>query len=231
MPHGYAVMLRECNIGPDLTALPILYSFRRCPYAMRARMALLVSGVACEVREVKLRDKPADLIELSPKGTVPVLLAPDGRVVDQSIDIMRWALLRHDPEGWLASADDPLIALNDGAFKFHLDRYKYPDRHQSDPAEHRAAAVDMLQLLEARLSRAANLAGAARSFSDIAIIPFVRQFANTDRVFFDALRLPGLQQWLASHIASPLFETAMITRPRWSSGDAPILLTEGPCAP
>jgi glutathione S-transferase len=203
-----------------LNALPILYSFRRCPYAMRARMALIVSGTAFELREVKLRDKPAEMIALSPKATVPVLLTTEGRVIDQSIDIMHWALRRNDPEDWLASIEDPLIAANDGPFKFHLDRYKYPNRHEGDPHEHRAAAIEMLKVLEARLSDSANLSRPTRSLVDMAIMPFVRQFANTDRTFFDAEPLPRLQQWLATHIASPLFETTMITYPQWiSSGD------------
>lgn len=180
---------------------------------MRARMALLVSGIACEVREVRLRAKPAAMIALSPKGTVPVLLLPDGQVIDQSIDIMHWALALNDPEDWLASAGDPLIATNDGAFKFHLDRYKYPDRHQSDPIAHRAAAVDMLHALDTRLQVSPNLARSTRSLVDIALLPFVRQFANTDRTFFDALPLRDLQHWLAAHLAAPLFEIAMLNPP------------------
>lgn len=182
---------------------------------MRARMALLVSETTCELREVKLSDKPAELIELSPKATVPVLLAPDGRIVDQSIDIMHWALRRNDPENWLESTADPLIAANDGPFKHHLDRYKYPSRHDSDPAEHRSAAVEMLADLENRLWKSANLSRETRSLADIAIMPFIRQFANTDRRFFDALPLPKLQHWLATHIASPLFGTMMIPYEVW----------------
>jgi glutathione S-transferase len=205
---------------------PILYSFRRCPYAMRARMALLVSGVVCELREVKLSDKPAELIALSPKGTVPVLLTPDAKVIDQSLDIMHWALAASDPENWLESADDPLIVANDGPFKFHLDRYKYPDRHQSNPLDHRTAAIGMLHVLEARLHSSANLCGPLRSFADMAIMPFVRQFANTDRAFFAGQELPKVQHWLKSHIASPLFETTMTSYQRWPAPDTePIYFT------
>jgi glutathione S-transferase len=212
-----------------LNTLPILYSFRRCPYAMRARMALLVSGTACELREVKLSDKPAELIALSAKATVPVLLTPEGRVIDQSIEIMHWALAQNDPEDWLASVEDPLIAANDGPFKFHLDRYKYPDRHQSDPIEHRSVAVEILQALENRLSACENLARPARSLVDLAVMPFVRQFANTDRAFFDAEPLPKIQRWLAAHIASPLFETTMTTYPRWGGPDVPPTSFPGIC--
>ncbi|WP_029624883.1 glutathione S-transferase [Sphingomonas sp. KC8] len=206
-----------------MTTDPILYSFRRCPYAMRARLALLASGVICEIREVKLSAKPADMIAVSPKGTVPVLILPDGGVIDESIDIMRWALGQHDPEHWLDHDDAALIAANDGPFKHHLDRYKYPDRHASDPAAHRAAGLALLVVLDQRLALNANLCGAARGLTDMAIMPFVRQFAATDRAWFDAQPLPHLQSWLARHVGSPLFETAMIRLHPWHPGDAPIL--------
>ena len=203
--------------------LPVLYSFRRCPFAMRARMALLVSGTACEIREIALGAKPESLIAASPKATVPVLLA-DGAVIDESLDIMRWALARADPEGWLEGDDAALIAANDGAFKYHLDCYKYPDRHSSDPAEHRAAGLEILGVLEARLGAHANLCGDARTLADIAIMPFVRQFARTDPAWFDAQPLPRLQHWLARHLASPLFAAAMTKHARWHPGDTATLM-------
>ena len=194
---------------------PVLYSFRRCPYAMRARMALIASGIACEIREVKLRDKPPEMLAASPKGTVPVLVLPDGKVIDESIDIMRWALALNDPELWLAGDDEVLIATNDGAFKHHLDRYKYADRHDTDPAEHRAAGLAILRDLEARLSATPYLCGDSRTLADIAIMPFVRQFAETDRSWFDAQLLPRLQRWLAALRASTLFAAAMVRREVW----------------
>lgn len=196
---------------PTLTVMtaPILYSFRRCPYAMRARMALRVSGVAYESVEVKLRDKPAAMLAASPKGTIPVLVLPDGVVIDQSLDIMRHALAANDPEHWLAGDDADLIAANDGPFKHHLDRYKYPERHGSDPLEHRAAGLALLGVLEARLADAANLCGQARGLTDIALMPFVRQFAAVDRDWFDAQAIPNVQRWLARHLASPLFQQVM----------------------
>lgn len=203
---------------------PILYSFRRCPYAMRARMALLASGTACEIREVALGAKPEALRAASPKATVPVLVLADGTVIDESLDIMRWALAWADPELWLGGDDGALIAANDGAFKFHLDRYKYPERHGSDPIAHRAAALEILAGLEPRLSAHANLCRDARSLTDIAIMPFVRQFARTDPDWFDAQPLPALQAWLARHLASPLFEAAMARHQRWQAGDAPKML-------
>ena len=207
---------------------PVLYSFRRCPYAMRARMALLASGAVCEIREVVLRAKPAAMLALSPKATVPVLALPDGQVIAESLDIMRWALARHDPQHWLEGDADDLIAANDGPFKHHLDRYKYPDRHGSDPAVHRAAALALLEPLEARLAERANLTRDARALADIALFPFVRQFAQTDRAWFDAQPLPRLQRWLARHIAAPLFDQAMIRLPAWQPGDPPTLFPADP---
>jgi glutathione S-transferase len=164
-----------------MSSLPILYSFRRCPYAMRARMALLVSGQAVGLREVVLRAKPRALLDASPKGTEPVLVLPDGQVIEQSLDIMLWALRRRDPENWLSGRDAGLIAANDGPFKHHLDHYKYAGRHDGDPLPHRAAALGLLEPLEERLAAAPFLCGPARTLTDIAIFPFVRQFPPSIR--------------------------------------------------
>jgi glutathione S-transferase len=128
---------------------PVLYSFRRCPYAMRARLALTIAGIRCELREVRLRAKPAAMLAASPKGTVPVLVLADGTVLDESLDIMRWALNHRDPEAWLTRDDAALIAMNDGAFKHDLDGYKYPQRHHSDPAAYRDRGLLFLQTLDA----------------------------------------------------------------------------------
>ena len=233
---------------------PILYSFRRCPYAIRARLALLVSGQACEIREVRLSAKPAELIAASAKATVPVLVLPDGpmndgpvhcgtvhygtvndenvndgNVIDESLDIMRWALRRHDPDHWLANDDNrddaALIATNDGPFKHALDRTKYPDRHGSDAVVHRAQGLTFLELLEARLMGNANLCGPKITLTDAAILPFVRQFAAIDRAWFARQALPATQAWLARHLASPLFEAAMVRLAPWQPGDRPILFT------
>jgi len=209
---------------PGMGERPVLYSFRRCPYAMRARMALIVSGTICELREVKLSAKPTEMIAVSPKATVPVLVLPDGEVIDQSLDIMRWSLARHDPEGWMDGDDAALIANNDGPFKHHLDRYKYPGRHGSDPLEHRAAGLAMLARYETALARQVDLRGPRRTLADIAIMPFVRQFAETDRQWFDLQPLPALQAWLARHVESALFEAAMARFPPWVAGQEPVLL-------
>ncbi len=202
----------------------ILYSFRRCPYAMRARMALIASGQKVVLREVALRDKPAEMIAASPKGTVPVLVLPDGSVIDESIDIMRWALARHDPEDWLLGDDPALIAHNDGAFKHHLDRYKYVSRYGSDPLEHRSAAMDILGGLEARLGRGDYLTGESRRLVDIAIFPFVRQFAAVEPEWFATQPLPLVRNWLDRLTGSSLFARAMLRVQPWRDGDAAVLL-------
>ena len=188
---------------------PTLYSFRRCPYAMRARMALVISGQAFTLHEVSLRAKPAEMLAASPKGTVPVLVLPDGRVIEESLDIMRWALARHDPENWLAGEDAALIAQNDGPFKHHLDRYKYATRYDCDPMPHRAAAMAIVGEWDERLGQDGQFCCSSRSLTDMAIMPFVRQFAATDRAWFDAQDVPNMHQWLSHHEASALFTRIM----------------------
>lgn len=203
---------------------PVLYSFRRCPYAMRARMALWVAGLTVELREVKLAAKPPALLAASPKGTVPVLVLGDGEVIDESLDIMRRALAQYDPEGWLAGEDDALIAANDGPFKHHLDRAKYPGRYEEDGVtDHRAAALALLAPLEERLGAAPFLGGASRSFTDIALLPFIRQFAAIDAAWFAAQPLPRVQAWLEVLLASDLFASIMPKFPPWREGDAPVM--------
>ncbi len=206
-----------------MTEVPILYTFRRCPYAMRARMALWVAGITVTLREVKLAAKPPALIAASPKATVPVLALPDGMVIDESLAIMRWALAQNDPEGWLEGNDPALIAANDGAFKLHLDRAKYPARYEYDGIDHRAAALALLAPLETRLANTPFLCGPTRNLTYIALFPFMRQFAHIDREWFAAQPLPGLQAWLGRHIASDLFAAIMPKFVPWAEGDAPVL--------
>ena len=210
-------------ILPTMTARPVLYSFRRCPYAIRARLAILASGVVCELREVKLSAKPAEMIDLSPKGTVPVLVLADGKVIDESIDIMRWALGENDPELWLRGDDAALIASNDGPFKYHLDRYKYPHQHSVDPVEHRLACLEQVALLDTRLAKSANLCGEHPGITDAALLPFIRQFASVDREWFATQILPHLQGWLARHLSTPRFSEAMARFEPWRPGDEPVL--------
>ena len=204
---------------------PILYSFRRCPFAMRARMALWIAGIAVELREVKLARKPPELAAASPKATVPVLVLPDGTVLEESLEIMRWALAQNDAEGWLAGDDHALLGTIDGSFKHHLDRYKYSARYDDcDPAPHRTAGNEILRELDARLSRQPQLCGDTRTLADIAGFPFIRQFANHDRAWFDAQPLPHLQAWLETHLSSRLFANVMPKFVPWQAGDTPVLL-------
>jgi glutathione S-transferase len=213
----------ECHELPGSPIYPVLYSFRRCPYAMRARLALAISGMACALREVKLSAKPPAMLVASPKGTVPVLVLPDGQVIDESLDIMRWALAHRDPEGWLARDDAEWIAINDGPFKQDLDRYKYPERHGMDGLAHRERGLDFLRAMDGRLAGAGQLCGGARGLADAAILPFVRQFASVDRDWFAEQPLPHLKVWLAGHLGSALFHTVMIRRAPWSPGDPPVI--------
>ena len=201
-------------MGAD--ALPILYSFRRCPYAMRARMALLAADVQLEHREILLRDKPAAMLSASPKGTVPVLVVPGGRVIDESLDIMGWALARKDPLGW-GVPDPAYVEANDGPFKYHLDRMKYAHRYEgADPSEHRKAALLLLAPLEAQLRRTPYLCGDQSTFTDIAIFPFIRQFARADLSAWVAEPLPRLIEWLDGLTSLPLFNAAMAKHPVWT---------------
>ena len=196
---------------------PILYTFRRCPYAIRARLAIEISGVEVDLREVDLRNKPQALLDCSPKGTVPVLQLADGTVIDESLDIMRWALAINDPQRWMNDANREaetetrrLIDENDGSFKIQLDRYKYPNRHPGHTAEiYRDEAGKFLQVLCLRLVRHGYLMGERQSLADAAIFPFVRQFAHVDREWFYATYDGALASWLDRHLNSPLFLSVM----------------------
>ncbi|WP_426620327.1 glutathione S-transferase [Pseudomonas rustica] len=189
-----------------------LYSFRRCPYAMRARMALRYSGVPVEIVEVSLKAKPAEMLAISPKGTVPVLDA-DGRVIDESLEIMRWALAQNDPQGWLLDGDSriaELIEANDQGFKVDLNRYKYAERYPEQPMEvYRAQGAVFLQRLEGLLQDRDYLLADHPSLADIALLPFVRQFAHVDREWFAQTPYPRLQAWLQNFLESDLFTSIM----------------------
>ncbi|NYT67557.1 glutathione S-transferase [Pusillimonas noertemannii] len=250
-----------------MPGLPVLYSFRRCPYAMRARLAIAASGQRCELREVVLRDKPQALIQASPKATVPVLVLADGTVLEQSLDIMLWALRLNDPDGWLTPERDGFQAMLamvhecDEHFKPRLDRYKYPQRFAAEratsagggmqsmdeagatkdgarnegsrgPALSRTHNLDLdlwaagnrdtaaawLQGLEARLARGAYLFGERASLADMAIAPFVRQYAHVDREWFDAQPWPCLRAWLDAWMGSELLGRVMAKHRPWVPG-------------
>lgn len=192
-----------------------LYSYRRCPYAMRARMALRVAGIPVEIREISLRDKPPEMLSLSPKGTVPVLCSSDGKVIDESLDIMWWALAQHDPQGWLNRASEPqqreLVKQSDTVFKHWLDRYKYAERYPEFDATHYRDQALRTQIdnLESLLSQHPFLGGSAACLSDVAIFPFVRQFAAVDQAWFEASRYAATRRWLTNWIESELFRLIM----------------------
>ena len=217
--------------------LPILYSFRRCPYAMRARLAVASSELQCALREVVLRNKPEALLEASPKGTVPVLVTGT-QVVDESIDIMQWALSQSDPESLLTPQKGDLaqmlalIAENDGLFKQALDRYKYPQRHAEHSeaggaddyaAIHRDEGAKWLQQLEQRLAQDRYLFGVQLSLADIAIAPFVRQYAHTDLDWFNEQPWPNLIGWFNEFVASARFLRVMEKYEPWEPQQAKII--------
>ena len=193
----------------------LLYSFRRCPYAMRARLALGYSGVPVRIIEVSLKAKPAEMLALSPKGTVPVL-SVEGRVIEESLEIMQWALAQHDPDDWLLQGDPAVLALiaeNDQVFKHHLNRYKYAERYPEQPMEHyRAEGEVFLQKLEGLLAEREYLLAEHLSLADAALAPFVRQFAHVDREWFAGTAYDRLQAWLHRFLESPLF-TAVMAKP------------------
>ncbi len=202
---------------------PVLYSFRRCPYAMRARMAVYYSGIECELREILLKNKPAEMLSVSEKGTVPVLIDGDD-ILDESLDVMHWALNQSDPQKWLKpSSQYYLVENNDGDFKFYLDRYKYFDRYpEHSQTEYFEKAVPFLEELESSLSKTKIeqpfLCGKHITWVDIAIFPFIRQFAYVDKTRFDQLPLTKLLKWLNYHLSSDLFNAVMQKYPVWQPG-------------
>ncbi len=231
-----------------MTARPVLYTFRRCPYAMRARWALQVAGIDVEMREILLRDKPAAMLAASPKGTVPVLVLPGGAVIDESLEVMRWALAQHDPEGWLAPEGGTLadmlalVEAGERDFKPHLDRAKYATRYRAEwPAEtedaeacfsaaHYQQALQFLQRLAQRLQAVAadsptdsaspQLFGTRPALADVALAPFVRQFARHDAARFARQAPPAVAHWLQGLLARPDFEAVMARRDVWADTGA-----------
>lgn len=207
-----------------MSSVPVLYSFRRCPYAMRARMALVHSGVCFELREVVLKNKPLEMLQVSPKGTVPVLILPNSAVLDESLDIMTWALSKNDPDHWMMPASPKLIpnlyALiqeNDNEFKGCLDRYKYADRYPEHSMVHyRTQGETFLEELEERLQSSPFLFGDYPTLADIAIMPFIRQFAHVDLDWFRQAPYKHLQAWLDTFLQSTLFNSVMKKYPPWA---------------
>ena len=209
---------------PSTSSYPRLYSFRRCPYAMRARLGLLFAGLQVELREITLKNKPPQMLAISPKGTVPVLQLLDGTVIEESREIMTWALEQQDAQGLLAAQTLPqanaLIDKNDNEFKYWLDRYKYADRHlDMSQAEYRQRGEAFLQMLEELLIKNPYLLGESITIADIGIMPFVRQFAHVNRKVFYDLPYPNLQRWLQDWLNHPLFLQAMTKFAPWQEKD------------
>ena len=209
---------------PSISSYPRLYSFRRCPYAMRARLGLLFAGLQVELREITLKNKPPQMLAISPKGTVPVLQLLDGTVIEESREIMTWALEQQDAQGLLAAQTLPqanaLIDKNDNEFKYWLDRYKYADRHlDMSQAEYRQRGEAFLQMLEELLIKNPYLLGESITIADIGIMPFVRQFAHVNRKVFYDLPYPNLQRWLQDWLSHPLFLQAMTKFEPWQEKD------------
>ena len=208
--------------------LPILYSFRRCPYAMRARMAIHISGQKCQLREVLLRDKPPSMLEYSAKGTVPVLILQDGKVIDESLDVIDWALNLNDPDDWQRSKDTKktkeLIKINDGEFKYHLDRYKYSKRYDNeDPEFHRKRCLKFIESINNELNNSEYIFDDNISYADIVLLPFIRQFRIADIEWFDSLPYDNLKKWLSRFLDSSLLNSSMKKYDLWKEGDKSIV--------
>lgn len=242
------------QLSKSMNNLPVLYSFRRCPYAMRARMALYASQIDVSLREVSLASKPAEMLMASSKATVPVLVTSNNEVLDESLDIMKWALAINDPQGWLTAFSpetilqmDALIIENDSVFKQHLDHYKYAERFpDNSPEYYRQQGEVFLAKLDKCLTEKC-LAGECLaekhhketnylfseqpSLADIAIFPFVRQFAAVDKIWFDQSRYLKLQHWLQRLLDCELFLSVMQKFPVWKSGDKPIIFSANPKMP
>jgi len=204
--------------------LPILYSFRRCPYAMRARMAIHISSQKCEIREVLLRDKPPSMLEYSSKGTVPVLVLQSGEVIDESLDVIDWALNMNDPDNWQRSKNNEktkeLIKINDGEFKYHLDRYKYSKRYDNeDPEFHRKKCLSFIEKVNSELQNSKYIFDDAISYIDISLLPFIRQFRIADNEWFDELPYENVKSWLSNFLNSELLKSIMSKYDIWKEGD------------
>ena len=212
--------------------IPILFSFRRCPYAMRARIAIKLCDLECEIREINLKSKNKEFLKLSPKGTVPVLVLPDDKIIEESIDIVHWAIKTNDP--YNLKLDNPnkynedikLIRIFDGEFKYHLDRYKYDTRFEgAKREEHKYKARDLLVNLNDRLEEKKWLNGDNISLSDISILPFIRQYRIADIKWFDEqLELPNINRWLDNFLNSKILNNVMKKYKIWETTDPKIFL-------
>ncbi|BAJ02560.1 glutathione S-transferase domain protein [Shewanella violacea DSS12] len=215
------IIIQKMNLTP--MSLPTLYSFRRCPYAMRARLGILLSGTSVSLREIILKYKPEPMLAASPKGTVPVLILSDGRILEESLDIMHWALGQNDPHNLLLVGHThlqeqakTLIASNDTDFKPWLDKYKYADRFPENTQEYyRQQGEKFIAQLECLLSQHEQILSDEPSIADYAIFPFIRQFSGVDKTWFNQAPYPNLQLWLAGHVEGASFTSIMKKYPTW----------------
>ena len=216
---------------PMTSSYHLLYSFRRCPYAMRARLGILFAELQVELREITLKHKPSQMLAISPKGTVPVLQLVDGTVIEESREIMIWALEQQDPQRLLNAEifhqANALIDKNDNEFKYWLDRYKYADRYlEMTQTEYRQRGEGFLEVLEALLTKNTYLLGKSITIADIGIMPFVRQFAHVNRDVFYSLPYPNLQRWLQDWLQHSRFLQAMTKFQPWQEGDEVVIFCQ-----
>jgi len=212
--------------------IPILFSFRRCPYAMRARIAIKLCSLECEIREINLKLKNKEFLEISPKGTVPVLVLPDDKIIEESMDIIHWAISNNDSYNLklknleIYNKDMDLISIFDNEFKYHLDRYKYNSRYKGiNKEEHKYKARDLLVNLNNSLKEKQWLNGENISISDISILPFIRQYRIADIKWFDEkLELPNINRWLDKFLNSKIFNNVMKKYKIWETTDQKIFL-------
>ena len=230
-PRLNLLILIQLRTLPMTSSYHCLYSFRRCPYAMRARLGILFAELQVELREITLKHKPSQMLAISPKGTVPVLQLVDGTVIEESREIMIWALEQQDPQRLLNAEifhqANALIDKNDNEFKYWLDRYKYADRYlEMTQTEYRQRGEGFLEVLEALLTKNTYLLGKSITIADIGIMPFVRQFAHVDRDVFYSLPYPNLQRWLQDWLQHPHFLQAMAKFQRWQEGDEVVIFCQ-----
>lgn len=219
--------------------LPILYSLRNCPFAMRARLAIYQSQLPVLLRDIVLRDKPVEMLTASPKGTVPVLVTSNGTVIEESLEVMLWALSESDPDDLLLSAhpemlDNMLILIHqfDSEFKPCLEAYRAAKRyHEPNLVKCRQACEQYLSELENRLTQHSCLMADQQSLTDLALLPFIRQFARVERQWYLQSPYPKLRQWLDKYLQSKMFSKVMTKHELWLVNRADVLLNANPSAP
>lgn len=212
-------------------SMPVLYSFRRCPYCMRAHMALKKSAIEVELREVDLNNMPQQALKISAKATVPVLVLDDETFIDESWDIVKWALQQNDPDNWLGEQGEflldaeMLVETNDFSFKEDLDHYKYADRFPAQSEQdYRQACEEFIVELEEKLADSQYLLADRLTLADIGVFPFIRQFSLVDKDWFDMSPYPNVRRWLNEITSSLLFNKVFEKHELWKAGDKPIYI-------